>query len=199
MTGVPVDIAFLWRSPGSGIEEENTIKQIFWIMEFSRPFENCHPFWLITYFEWRNLVGYSRIVTLSESSDQRISSTWQPDQKYITNVPALKESVPNSSDKHSREGFSFINIFLRSSKSGAYWFPEKRGEWSDGPETRRKPGVNFSPALSQQWVANEDHPVKPRWRHALLSYVFTDRHLVNQFTRSRTDCDSPIGCDCILF
>jgi hypothetical protein len=34
--------------------------------------------------------------------------------------PALKESIPNSSAKYSRMGFSFINLSLLSSKLGAY-------------------------------------------------------------------------------
>jgi hypothetical protein len=48
--------------------------------------------------------------------------------KYTINIPALKESVPKSSDKHSREGFSSRSLFLLSSKLGAYLFPEKRGK-----------------------------------------------------------------------
>jgi hypothetical protein len=40
--------------------------------------------------------------------------------KYTINIPALKESFPNSSDRYSRDGFSFINLFLLSSKRGAY-------------------------------------------------------------------------------
>jgi hypothetical protein len=32
--------------------------------------------------------------------------------KYIINIPALKESIPNSFDKYSQVGFSFINLFL---------------------------------------------------------------------------------------
>jgi hypothetical protein len=55
--------------------------------------------------------------------------------KYIMNMPALKESIPNSSDKYSRVDFSFINLYLLLSKLGAYWSPEKHGEGSDGPET----------------------------------------------------------------
>jgi hypothetical protein len=67
--------------------------------------------------------------------------------KYIINIRALKESIPNSSDKYSWMGFFFINLSLLSSKRGAYRFPEKRGEWCDGSETGRGPWVNFSPAL----------------------------------------------------
>jgi hypothetical protein len=63
-------------------------------------------------------------------------------------------------------------------------------KWWIGNEA--KTGVNISPALEQQWVANEDHPGRPRWRHALLSCFFTDWHLVSEFTRSRTDYDPPI-------
>jgi hypothetical protein len=56
--------------------------------------------------------------------------------KYIINIPALKESIPNSSDWYSRVGFSFINLSLLSSKLDANWFPEKRGEWTgNGAET----------------------------------------------------------------
>jgi hypothetical protein len=40
--------------------------------------------------------------------------------KYIINIPALKESIPNSSDKCSRVVFSLINLFLLSSKRSAY-------------------------------------------------------------------------------
>jgi hypothetical protein len=58
--------------------------------------------------------------------------------KYIINIPALKESIPNSSDKYSRVGVSFITVSLLSNKLGAYWFPEKRG----GEVTDRKRGRN---------------------------------------------------------
>jgi hypothetical protein len=40
--------------------------------------------------------------------------------KYIINIPALKESIPNSFDKDSRVGFSFLNRSRLSSKLGAY-------------------------------------------------------------------------------
>jgi hypothetical protein len=40
--------------------------------------------------------------------------------KYTVNIPALKESIPNSSDKYSPVGFSFINFSLLLSKLGAY-------------------------------------------------------------------------------
>jgi hypothetical protein len=40
--------------------------------------------------------------------------------KDIINIPALKESISNSSDKYSLVGFSFINLSLLSSKPGAY-------------------------------------------------------------------------------
>jgi hypothetical protein len=39
--------------------------------------------------------------------------------KYIISIPALKESIPNSSNKYSRVGFSFMNLSLLSSKLSA--------------------------------------------------------------------------------
>jgi hypothetical protein len=40
--------------------------------------------------------------------------------KYIINIAALKESIPNLSDKYSRVGLSLINLSFLSSKRGAY-------------------------------------------------------------------------------
>jgi hypothetical protein len=40
--------------------------------------------------------------------------------KYSINIPVLKEFIPNSSDKYSWVGFSFINLSLLSSKLGGY-------------------------------------------------------------------------------
>jgi hypothetical protein len=36
--------------------------------------------------------------------------------KCIINIPTLKESIPNSSDKYSRVGFSSINLFFSRAK-----------------------------------------------------------------------------------
>jgi hypothetical protein len=41
---------------------------------------------------------------------------------------SIEKSFPNASDKCSRDGFSFINLFLLSRKRRTYWFPEKGGE-----------------------------------------------------------------------